>query len=104
MCTLLTQEHQFHIMQALTAVPNLIIGTACSGSDITFHALHQLNDEFAFTFGKTIMYKHAFSIEKDDEKQEFLKRNFRLEILFRYLEDPSNYRHSMWLVDQPLSF
>ena len=60
----------------------LLIGSACSGSDVTNHALQCLIDEWSTMFGIVLKVRHVFSCEIVDWKRDFLEEHWSPEHMF----------------------
>lgn len=79
------QKHLQLVEHALAAIDRKVIsvGSACSGSDISFVVfevlLHYLNE----TFETKHTLGHTFICERDDQKRQFLETQFRPEMSFQ---------------------
>ncbi|CAK0804534.1 unnamed protein product, partial [Prorocentrum cordatum] len=65
----------------------LTYGSACSGSDLAFHAIESVLDTFLESWvprsAEACKVKHVFACEKDQKKQKFLQAQFpQLECIF----------------------
>ena len=61
---------------------SILLGTACSGTDLIVHILHSLLNHFQKVFGMTLKLRHVFAIEIEPKKQDFLRAHWTPEALF----------------------